>query len=319
MPARIVVVGSLNVDFVFSLERFPAPGETVVGNNFATYPGGKGANQAYGAARLGALVSMVGQVGNDAHADWLTQHLAAAGVDVTHVRTDPVVSTGVAVIGVDPLGQNRIVIVAGSNGTLHGEHLAPLGHLLGPGDILLLQLEVPLPTVEAAARMGKQAGATVILDPAPAVPLGKELLGAAEYVTPNESELATLTSLPVQATLDRAEATRRARRLQELGAKQVIVKMGSQGALLVSGADEQFWPAVPVQAVDTTAAGDAFNAAFAVALAAGEPVIAAGQFATAAAASSVTRPGAQPSMPTRAEVDALQTVQKGPLDRPEAG
>jgi ribokinase len=308
MPARIVVVGSLNVDFVLSLERFPAPGETVVGNHFATYPGGKGGNQAYGAARLGGIVSMVGQVGNDAHAGWLKQHLALGGVDVAHVRTDPAVSTGVAVIGVDPSGQNRIVIVAGSNGTLRLEHLAPLERLLGPGDILLLQLEVPMPTVEAAARMAKQAGAIVILDPAPAVALGRELLGAADYVTPNESELATLTNLPVQASLDRGEATRRARRLQELGAKQVIVKMGSHGALLVSAAGEQFWPAIPVQAVDTTAAGDAFNAAFAVALAAGEPVIAAGHFATAAAACSVTRPGAQPSMPTQADVEALQTA-----------
>lgn len=306
MPARIVVVGSLNADFVLSLARFPEPGETVIGTHFAVFAGGKGANQAYAAARLGGAVSMVGQVGNDAHAGWLKDRLAAGGVDVAHVQTDPTVATGVAVIGVDPSGQNRIVVVPGANGTLRADHLTPLERLLGTGDILLLQLEVPMPTVEAAARRGKQAGALVILDPAPAVPLSRELLACADYVTPNESELATLTHLPSARSLDRAEAARQAGRLRELGAKQVIVKMGSQGALLVGEHGESFWPAISVRAVDTTAAGDAFNAAFAVALAAGQPVNEAGQFATAAAACSVTRPGAQSSMPTRNEVEALR-------------
>lgn len=304
MAGRIVVVGSLNADFVLALERFPGPGETLVGKHFAVFPGGKGANQAYGAARLGGAVSMVGQVGNDTHATWLKQHLAAGGVDISHVQVDATVSTGVAVIGVEASGQNRIVIVPGANGTLREEQLAPLTQLLSAGDILLLQLEVPLPVVEAAARRAKQAGARVILDPAPAMPVSRELLSCADYVTPNESELATLTGMPGKA-LGRAAAVEQAARLRTLGATKIIVKLGAEGALLSSDQGEHFWPAHPVQAIDTTAAGDAFNAAFAVALAAGQSEIEAGGFATAAAACSVTRHGAQPSMPTRSEVEGL--------------
>jgi len=304
MAGRIVVVGSLNVDFVLALERFPGAGETIVGKDFAVFPGGKGANQAYGAARLGGTVSMVGQVGNDTHAAWLKQHLAAGGVDVTHIQTDATVSTGVAVIGVEASGQNRIVIVPGANGTLRAEHLTPLEQLLSARDILLLQLEVPMPVVEAAARLAKKAGACVMLDPAPAMPISRELLACADYVTPNESELATLTSVS-GGTLGREETATRAAQLRTLGAAKVIVKLGAAGALLLGADSEHFWPAIPVRAVDTTAAGDAFNAAFAVALAAGQSEIEAGRFATAAAACSVTRHGAQPSMPTRGEAESL--------------
>lgn len=305
MAARIVVVGSLNVDFVLTLDRFPGPGETVVGKTFTVFPGGKGANQACAAARLGGRVSMVGQVGNDAHADWLTRHLAAAGVDVAHVQRDAAVSTGIAVIGVDAGGQNRIMIVAGANGTLGGDQLISLKNLLVPGDVLLLQLEIPMPTVVAAARLAKKVGARVILDPAPACPVDDDLLSAADYVTPNESELAALTDKSAGPTLPLPEAREQAGLLRARGAQRVIVKMGPAGALLLGEGGEHFWPALPVQAVDTTAAGDAFNAAFAVALASGQSEIAAGRFATAAAACSVTRPGAQPSMPTLAEVHEL--------------
>jgi ribokinase len=305
MAARIVVVGSLNVDFVLTLERFPDPGETMVGKTFAVFPGGKGANQAYAVAKLGGRVSMVGQVGNDAHAAWLTEHLASAGVDVAHVQRNGTVATGVAVIGVDATGQNRIMIVAGANGTLQVDQLGILGELLRPGDLLLLQLEIPLPTVIAAARLGKRAGARVILDPAPASVLPDELLTAADYVTPNECELATLTGGSGRQALTRQEAAQLATLLRARGAQRVIVKMGEAGALLLGESGEHFWPALPVDAVDSTAAGDAFNAAFAVALAAGQSDFEAGRFATAAAAFSVTRSGAQPSMPTLAEVHGL--------------
>ncbi|MBL8793000.1 MAG: ribokinase [Planctomycetia bacterium] len=304
MAKRIVVVGSLNVDFVLALDRFPAPGETVPGRDFNLFPGGKGANQAYGAARLGGQVSMVGQVGHDTHATWLKQHLAAGGVDVAHVTADATVTTGVAVIGVEAGGQNRIVVVPGANGTLGTSQLAALPSMLAPGDLLLLQLEVPLETVTAAARLARAAGATIILDPAPALPLGRELLACADYVTPNETELAALTGSPAK-TLSREEAATQAAQLRALGAARVIVKLGAAGALLLSAAGEHFWPALPVEAVDTTAAGDAFNAAFACALSTGQSEIEAGRFAVAAAACSVTRRGAQPSMPTRAEVDEL--------------
>jgi ribokinase len=305
MTARIVVVGSLNADFVIRMARFPQAGETVAGSHFAVFPGGKGANQAYGVARLGGAVSMVGQVGDDTNAAWLKQHLAAGGVDVAHVQTDAAVSTGVAVIEIDESGQNRIVIAAGSNGTLTPQRLQASEAVIASAQFLLLQLEIPLPSVLAAARIAHQAGGVVVLDPAPANPLGSELLQCADYVTPNESELATLTGGACAGSMDRGEAASRAARLRELGARKVIVKLGSQGALLVSDAGEHFWPAFAVTAVDTTAAGDAFNAAFAWALAEGQSEIQAGRFATAAAACSVTRPGAQPSMPRREEAEAL--------------
>ncbi|MBI4324654.1 MAG: ribokinase [Chloroflexi bacterium] len=304
MKTRIVVIGSLNADFVISLNRFPVPGETVVGQDFKVFPGGKGANQAYGAARLGGDVSMVGQVGNDAQADWLKNNLASAGVDVSHVDSDAGVSSGVATITINAEGQNQIVIVPGANGTFGVERLERSCELISSAGLVLLQLEIPLPTVEAAARLAKKAGATVILDPAPAQPLSDGLLGCIDYLTPNETELAILTE-PAPGDLGRAQAAQLAGQLHRRGAKKVIVKMGAQGSLLLGEGQEHFWPALPVTAVDTTAAGDAFNAAFAVALAAGDSELHAGEFATATAACSVTRPGAQPSMPTRAEVEAF--------------
>jgi ribokinase len=301
----VVVVGSLNADLVVRMERFPDPGETVIGESFASYPGGKGANQAYGVAKLGGKVAMVGQVGGDTQGAWLKQHLADAGVDVNHVRADAAASTGVAVIGIDGSAQNRIVIAAGANGTLSAERLNASASLIAAADFLLLQLEIPLPAVEGAARRAKEAGAVVILDPAPAAPIGPGLLQWVDYVTPNETELLALTRGSHQDVLGRAEAVRRAGQLRALGAKSVIVKMGATGAVLVNERGEHFWPAFPVAAVDTTAAGDAFNAAFAFALADGQSEAEAGRFATAAAAISVTRAGAQPSMPSRPEVEAL--------------
>ncbi len=302
---RIVVVGSLNADFVITMSRFPAPGETVVGTDFTVFPGGKGANQAYAAAKLGGPVSMVGQVGNDAQAEWLKQNLASAGVAVAHVQRDARVSSGIAVIAIDGSGQNQIVIVPGSNGTFDVASLERSKILIESGGLVLLQLEIPMETVAAAARLAKGAGALVILDPAPARPVSDELLGVIDYVTPNETELAILTGASADHPFTRAEAAQMAQTLRARGAKRVIVKMGSLGALLVAEAQEHFWPALPVTAVDTTAAGDAFNAAFAVALAAGKPELEAGRFATAAAACSVTRRGAQPSMPTYQEVEEL--------------
>lgn len=305
MAGNIVVVGSLNADLVVRLERFPEPGETVSGESFASYPGGKGGNQAYGVAKLGGRVAMVGQVGNDTQGAWLKEHLADAGVDVGNVRTDAAAATGVAVIAIDASAQNRIVITAGANGTLSGERLNDSASLIASAEFLLLQLEIPLATVERAARLAKEAGAVVILDPAPAAPIGPGLLQWVDYVTPNETELMALTRGSRHGVLPRAEAVRRAGQLRELGARSVIVKMGEAGALLVNQQGEHFWPAFSVTAVDTTAAGDAFNAAFAFALAVGRAEVEAGRFANAAAAISVTRRGAQPSMPTGAEVEAL--------------
>jgi ribokinase len=302
MPNRIVVVGSLNADLVARLDRFPAPGETVAGRDFAVIPGGKGANQACAAARLGGDVAMIGRVGADAYAELLRRSLASAGVDVSQVLEDPSTTTGVALITVEASGQNEIVIVAGANGRLTVVDLERSDGL-ATAAVVLLQLEIPLPTVQAAARLAHRAGAQVILDPAPAAPLPDDLLRDIDYLTPNEVELAALVG--GERAEGRAEAARQARVLVGRGARNVVVKRGEKGALLVGAAGETEWPAFRVQAVDATAAGDAWNGAFAFAMARGDAPVEAGWLATAAAAVSVKRHGAQPSMPTLAETEAL--------------
>lgn len=311
MNTSIVVVGSINVDFVVQTPRFPQPGETVVGFGFNLFPGGKGANQAVAAGRLGAKVSMVGQLGRDPHADWLVEHLTASGVNVSGVCRHDLVPSGTAMIWVDAGGQNEIVVVPGANGAFTPELLEASRDRIESAGLVLLQLEIPMTTVVEAARMAHRAGATVILDPAPPQPIASELLAVVDYITPNEIELAALTGLPQSGTLSRDEALRGARRLVERGARRVIAKLGSEGALLVGREVERLWPAAPVRAVDTTAAGDAFNAGFAVALSRRLPEAEAGRFATAVAAISVTRPGAQPSMPRLREVEEFLAGQTG--------
>lgn len=247
---------------------------------------------------------MVGQVGNDTQGPWLVQNLASTGVNVELVRTDSSVSSGVATITLDAQGQNEIIIVPGANGTFSNERLQLCRQCISNAGIVLLQLEIPMATVETAARLARQSGSLVILDPAPAQPLSDDLLACASYLTPNETELAILAGTP-PCPLNKDSAAVLAERLLNRGAKKVIVKLGVQGALLATPSKVHFWPAIPVTAVDTTAAGDAFNAAFAAALARGSSEIEAGYYATAAAACSVRRPGAQPSMPEHSEVEAL--------------
>lgn len=307
--SSIAVVGSLNVDSVVHTERFPAPGETLLGRSHALFPGGKGANQAYGAAKLAGphvRVSMVGQVGSDGYGEWLKRNLAAGGVDVGSVITDANVSSGVASITINDRAQNHIIVVPGANGSFTPERLHGHADVLRAARVLLVQLEIPLATVERAIALGHDSGAFVILDPAPAQPLCREMLALCDFITPNENELRSLLGRAAdEAPLNAADAVAGARALQERGARTVIVKMGSAGALCVT-LDEvvPFAPFI-VEAVDTTAAGDAWNAGFAVALAEGAPLHAAGRTACAAAAISVGRAGAQPSMPTRAEVEQL--------------
>ena len=301
MSATIVVVGSLNADLVVRTPRFPAPGETTTGSGFAIYPGGKGANQAVAAARLGGRVAMIGRVGRDDHGVLLRRSLHDAGVDTGPVRDDDTAATGVAVITIDASGQNHIVLAPGANACVRPDDVERRRSLIEGAAVVLLQLEVPLDTVEAAAQIARQAGVTVVLDPAPARREALVLLPLADFVTPNESELRVLGGAPPGPTTA-DEATTMARVLLAQGPRGVIAKLGPAGAIAVFAAGELRWPGHEVAAVDTTAAGDAWNGAFAVALAEGRALPEAGAFANAAAAISVTRPGAQPSMATRDEV-----------------
>jgi ribokinase len=306
--SSLVVVGSLNADLVTRVPRFPAPGETVTGTGFAIHPGGKGANQACAASRLGATVHMIGRLGDDANGRLLESSLQTAGVDTSGLLRDPGAPTGTALITIDETGQNQIVIVPGANHGLSVGDVEGGRERIERAGFLLLQLEVPLDVVEAAARIARRAGTVVVLDPAPARREALSLLPLCDYVTPNEIELACLAADPT-VELPPAEL---AARLLDRGARRVVAKLGASGALLLGdGAERRFEP-FPVAAVDTTAAGDVWNGAFAAALAEGVAVDEAGRFASAAAAVSVTRRGAQPSMPTRPEVIAFMETKGEP-------
>lgn len=303
MSAPITVVGSLNMDFVVQVRRLPLPGETVTGGGFATIPGGKGANQACAAGRLGGRVRMVGRVGDDVFGRQLRESLSAAGVDVGAVHVSEATPSGVALIAVRTGGQNQIVVAPGANGLLTPEDVAQaLGEQAG--GFLLLQLESPLETIERAAALGRERGMTLLLDPAPARPVADELLARVACLTPNESEAMLLLDRRAMI-VPLAEAPEVARALRARGPRAVILKLGAQGAFLDDGSGGRHFPGLRVDAVDATGAGDTFNGALAVALAEGRALPEAVGFANAAAALSVTRPGAQSSIPTRSEVDAL--------------
>jgi len=298
---KIVVIGSLNMDLVGCAARIPVVGETITGHTFFSEPGGKGANQAYAAAKLGGRVAMVGRVGSDDFGRQMRINLEQVGCDVSGVLTIPDVSSGIALIFVADTGQNSIIIVRGANGRFSPEDVEAAQEFLACASWVLLQLENPLPTVLAAARAASHAGARVILDPAPAQPVPDELFALADIITPNETEAAILADLS-PASLNPDQALAIARKLQARGAKTVIVKLGEQGCLLVSPEGSQLLPAPSVKAVDTTAAGDVFNAGLAVGLSEGLDLPSACRFANSAAALSVTKLGAQASAPTRAEL-----------------
>jgi ribokinase len=307
MSSRIVIVGSLNMDFVVRVAHLPAPGETILGRDFQMIPGGKGANQACAVGRLGgrnAPASMIGRVGHDVFADHLKASLAAAGVDVSAVHATRSQATGVALIWVDQAAQNSIVVAPGANHELRPADVEAFRPIFRGASHVLFQLETPLDTVERALAAAREEGAATILDPAPAQPLPRELLAQVDILTPNESEACIL--LGRQTTrVGREEASSIARDLGRLGPRTVVVKLGDAGCLWWDGTDEVHGAPFPVKAVDTTAAGDTFNAALAVALSEGRQPAEALRFANAAAAISVTRVGAQASIPTRAEVDAF--------------
>lgn len=299
--AEVVVVGSLNMDLVARALRLPVPGETLLGHGFSTVPGGKGANQAVAAARLGARTAMIGCVGDDAFGRQLRAGLEADRIDCRAVRSVAGEASGVALIVVDESGRNGIVVVPGANGKLVPEDVDRHAALLAGARVVALQLEVPLATVEHAARTARGLGKTVVLNPAPAQPLAPGVLACADFLVPNEIEAAALTGLAV----DSAQATMEAgRQLRAQGAANVLVTLGERGVVVVTAAGAEHFPAPRVEAVDTTAAGDTFIGGFCAALARGRSVVDAVAFAQAAAAISVTRPGAQTSIPFEREVSA---------------
>ena len=302
MPAKVVVVGSLNMDLVTRAERLPRPGETLIGESFATVSGGKGANQAVASARLGAEVSMVGCVGADGYGEQLRAALLAEQIDCQALTTVEG-SSGVALIVVDDSSQNAIVIVAGANGLLTSDVVKGFDPVLQAADVIICQLEVPLQTVGYTLKRGRELGKTMILNPAPASsPLPADWYASIDYLIPNESEASALSGLPVDS-LETAEAA--ASRLIAAGAGKVIITLGAQGSLFANGQSFEYFPAPKVKAVDTTAAGDTFVGGFAAALAVGKSEAEAIRFGQAAAALSVTRAGAQPSIPTLSDVQAF--------------
>ena len=295
MQANVVVVGSLNMDLVTRAERLPRPGETVFGQAFGTVHGGKGANQAVAAARLGASVAMVGCVGTDAYGVQLREGLEAEGIDCQAVRTVAQGASGVALIVVDTDSQNTIVVVPGANGCLDAQDIMTVDGMLQGAKVIICQLEVPMDTVGHVLKRGRELDKIVVLNPAPASgPLPVQWYALVDYLIPNESEARALSGVPVDS-LESAELA--ARSLMALGANNIIVTLGSQGALLVSAQRVVHFAAPKVEAVDATAAGDTFVGAFSAALAAGKGEDDAIRFAQTAAALSVTRAGAQPSIP----------------------
>lgn len=299
MTAKIVVVGSFNTDLVSYLQRMPRPGETVHGDTFATGAGGKGSNQAVAAARLGAEVTFIGRVGSDVFANLAYDIWDAEGVSRDYVIQDPNHATGVAPILVDSQGENMIVVVLGANLNIQPSDIDAAKDRIAAADVLLAQLEINLDMTAYALKTAKKLGITTILNPAPATPLSSDMMQLADYLTPNETELETLSGQAGQ------DATARARSLLTRDGQTAVVTLGAQGAQIVSQNQSVRLETFEVDVVDTTGAGDAFNAGLAVALAEGKDLRAAVRFANATAALSVTKLGTARSAPRRAEVDAL--------------
>lgn len=298
MMKKCAVIGSINMDMVIGVPRFPQPGETLTGRKFETVPGGKGANQAIAMARLGAPVRMAGQVGNDAFGSRYIEHFAQNGVDVSAVGRAEGCSTGVADILVSQEGENFIVIVPGANGACDIQWLDRVLPALEDCDIFLLQLEIPLETVVECIRRLRRAGKTIILDPAPAVPLPEDVLSQVDILTPNETELRIITpGLPEDAS---PEA--RIRSLIGDSDRMVVHKRGASGAYIGTREGIVHVPGFKVNVVDTTAAGDTFNAGLAVGLAMGKTVEESVRLGNAAAALSLTAFGAQDGMPSMEKV-----------------
>ncbi len=297
----IYVIGSINTDMIVKADKLPSPGQTVMGGDFLMTAGGKGGNQAVAAARHGAPVSMVANLGEDIFGDQAIARLQAEGIDCTHIGRDANQPSGVALISVDESGENHIVVAPGANGTLTEQQVEAALASIPAGSIVLLQLEIPLATVSHGIALAHENGCRVILDPAPAQALPEEMLQGLYLLTPNETEAEILTGMAVD---DPDSATQAAERLLQAGAENVAVTLGARGVLLANDQGSELITAPSVKALDTTAAGDCFNGSVAVGLAGGSRLRDAMAFACKAASISVTRMGAQDSMPYSHEIDA---------------
>jgi len=299
---RILVVGSSNTDMIIQLERIPQPGETILGGEFVTAAGGKGANQAVAAARAGGEVTFVARVGQDMFGDKALAGFVQDGIQVEHVTRDPEAPSGVALIFVATDGENSIAVASGANARLSSVDVKNAEPGIAGATSVLMQLETPLETVQAAAESAARAKVPVILNPAPARKLPGDLLKLVSILTPNETEAELLTGIAVS---NEESAARAAEALMAQGVGTVIITLGARGAFVANSSTRQLVPGFQVKPVDTTAAGDVFNGALVVALGEGRPLLEAVRFANAAAAISVTRLGAQPSAPRRNEIEAL--------------
>lgn len=301
MGKKILVIGSLNMDMVIPVRELPQKGETILGGSPDYIPGGKGANQACAAGKLGGSVTMLGKVGRDEMGKALKANLAAAGVDVSQVEETPDAPTGMAVIYVSESGSNSIVVVPGANGLCDAGCIEANEALIAAHDIIVLQLEIPYEAVFRAIQLAKKHRKLVVLNPAPAPDsLPEEVIASLDYFTPNETEMAKIAGLPVGGV---EEAVAAGKKLVAEGVGTVLATLGEAGALLVTKDEARVIPSLRVKAVDTTAAGDTFNGAFVTALAEGMDEAEAIAFGNKAAAISVTRKGAQTSIPTRDEVE----------------
>ena len=302
---KITVVGSSNTDLVAIVPKLPAPGETVMGSEFIIAPGGKGANQAVAVARIGADVTFIAKLGMDDNGEQSLKNFKKDGINTEFVFRDPDVTSGVALIFVDKTGENMLVPVPGANGKLSSNDIDKARSAIESADILVLQLEIPLDAVERAVDIAYENNVPIVLNPAPGRKLESSLIEKVSYLTPNETEAEILTDIKVTDDITAKEA---GKKLLALGAKTVIITMGKRGAMLITHDESELIPAYVVKSVDATAAGDAFNGGFAYAIAIGKDVKEAIKFGNAVGAITVTKMGAQPSMPTNDEISEFLKV-----------